>query len=90
MFENILPFPRSQNRNQLDPVKALQSLLGQRAWLTVNVKTSGIGDRSKDDGRDEAKDSDREFEQVPRDMAECLKVMNSSRDARAALPLPVL
>jgi len=29
---------------------------------------------------EEADDSDREFEQVPRDVAECLKVMNASAD----------
>jgi len=53
---------------------------GDSVKTEVGVQTTDTGDRDKDDMTEDAEDSDREFEQVPRDVAECLKVMNASPD----------
>ena len=52
--------------------------------MEVGVQTAETGDR-KQDARIEEEDSDREFEQVTRDVAECLKVMNSSPEGTKQL-----
>jgi len=44
----------------------------------VGVQTVEVGD--KNEKRFDEEDSDREYEQVPRDTTECLKIMNASQD----------
>ena len=52
--------------------------MGENDKTEVGVQTSETGVKFEE--RQEEEDSDKEFEQVARDVSECLKVMNASHD----------